>query len=310
MFNNHYGLESAVLEGRKTQTRRVDKRSLCLDDAVRCGHKYFRVRGKFLECHTAEDFTDCFIQFRMPYEIGEVVAIKQSYKDILATHSDVCEALHEEIALIDEGNYDYGGVPCDNKRIEDEAGYKNKMFVKNDLMSYQIKVTNIRVERLQSISDNECFSEGIQLAKEVADIHNITAPFGGFCTPFSWNAYQTPQEAFAALIDEISGKGTWKFNPYVWVIEFELVKGGWEMSWITVNYDGEERCHHNKPRRGENMSWISVYNGTCSDAPIMWGGAPLKRGAVYKRLGIYLTWKDDPVEFKSKDYELYSKTIK
>ena len=35
---------------------------------------------------------------------------------------------------------------------------------------------------------------------------------------------KTPHEAYAALIDKISGKGTWERNPYVFVYDFELVK--------------------------------------------------------------------------------------
>ena len=38
------------------------------------------------------------------------------------------------------------------------------------------------------------------------------------------NGFDTPREAFAALIDKVSGKGTWESNPYVWVYEFELMK--------------------------------------------------------------------------------------
>ena len=36
--------------------------------------------------------------------------------------------------------------------------------------------------------------------------------------------YPTPREAFAHLIDEVSGKGTWDSNPWVWVYDFELFK--------------------------------------------------------------------------------------
>ena len=38
------------------------------------------------------------------------------------------------------------------------------------------------------------------------------------------NGFDTPREAFAALIDKVSGKGTWESNPYVWAYEFELMK--------------------------------------------------------------------------------------
>ena len=38
--------------------------------------------------------------------------------------------------------------------------------------------------------------------------------------------YYTPKEAYSELLDRIEGKGTWKSNPYVFVYEFELLKGG------------------------------------------------------------------------------------
>jgi hypothetical protein len=41
---------------------------------------------------------------------------------------------------------------------------------------------------------------------------------------FKRDNYLTPRQAFAALIDKVSGKGTWESNPYVFVYEFELEK--------------------------------------------------------------------------------------
>lgn len=37
------------------------------------------------------------------------------------------------------------------------------------------------------------------------------------------DGFDTPREAFAALIDKVSGKGTWESNPYVFVYEFKLI---------------------------------------------------------------------------------------
>lgn len=36
--------------------------------------------------------------------------------------------------------------------------------------------------------------------------------------------YITPREAFAALIDKVSGRGTWDSNPWVFAYTYELVK--------------------------------------------------------------------------------------
>ena len=88
-------------------------------------------------------------------------------------------------------------------------------------MPHQIQITGICIQRLQEISDESCLREGVRYEKELA----TSRPYG--CS----NAYgafvelgSTPREAFAALIDKVSGRGTWESNPYVVAYGFELVK--------------------------------------------------------------------------------------
>ena len=103
--------------------------------------------------------------------------------------------------------------------FEPIPGVHNKMFVKAEYMPHQIRITNVRVERLQDISDEDCLREGI-----LEDCPNVQYSFPteiGYCGQYPFN---TPREAFAALIDKVSGKGTWASNPWVFVYEFELVK--------------------------------------------------------------------------------------
>ena len=93
-------------------------------------------------------------------------------------------------------------------------------------MPHQIRITGIRCERLQNISDEECLREGVEVS---ATDNRVDFPFA---ISFNYylesnekeHRYVTPREAFAFLIDEISGRGTWQSNPYVWVYEFELIK--------------------------------------------------------------------------------------
>lgn len=102
--------------------------------------------------------------------------------------------------------------------IEYDKGCSNKMFVKADLMPHHIRITHIRVERLQDISKEDCLKEGIWRGDNVGLegttywYHNLTN-----------SSFRTPQEAYASLIDRISGKGTWESNPYVFVFDFELI---------------------------------------------------------------------------------------
>ena len=98
------------------------------------------------------------------------------------------------------------------------AGWSNKEFVRADLMPHRIRITGIKCERLQDISEEDCMKEGI-LGDVEYDKYEVYGLFGN-----SDDGFDTPREAFASLIDKVSGRGTWKRNPWVVAYEFELVK--------------------------------------------------------------------------------------
>ena len=136
---------------------------------------------------------------------GEIVAVAQSYRD--------CGGVNEEgIPMWEIISSKVGGT---------NAGWSNKMFVRAELMPHQIRITNVRVERLQDISDEDCLKEGIIKGQcGSADTHFMDA----YYVPNDIQPYCTPQDAYEILIDKVSGKGTWERNPYVFVYDFELVK--------------------------------------------------------------------------------------
>ena len=81
-------------------------------------------------------------------------------------------------------------------------------------MLHHIRITDVRVELLLIITDEDCMREGIVRTQ------------GGYGIAFdgNYNVFaETHREAFASLIDAISGKGTWERNPLVYVYEFELI---------------------------------------------------------------------------------------
>lgn len=206
MFNDRYGLTYSVLEGRKTMTRRIIKAPkmingqdtngfiVCQDIATH------EVTGIYARCYDGGTIEDAEILPK--YEIGEVVAIAQSYKDA---------GIKPEYIVA----YEKYGTPV---TAIQSPGWTNKMFTRADIMPHQIRITGIRIERLQDISDEDCLREGIRYIPEI-DIYYFerTDREEGFY-------FNTPREAFAALIDKVSGRGTWDRNPYVVVYEFELVK--------------------------------------------------------------------------------------
>ena len=197
MFNDRYGLTQAVIEGRKTMTRRLINLNSTSDVQVRIFAGYVQIIGRS---------GNVCVEKKLSYKVGEIVAVAQRYEDV------------EELSyfLRDPFSETY----FEEVNIGDEPGYRNKMFVKSELMPHQIRITGIRCVRLQDISDEDCMKEGIR-----EDSFPIENPYYfGDAKEGGLVHFGTPREAFASLIDKVSGRGTWERNPWVVVCEFELVK--------------------------------------------------------------------------------------
>ncbi|HBS1879085.1 TPA: hypothetical protein MAC74_000767 [Klebsiella pneumoniae] len=80
-----------------------------------------------------------------------------------------------------------------------------------------LEITNVRVERLNSMHDVDAMREGIQ--------NLTTCSHSDFGIPGVVNA-QLPVRAFQLLWESIYGTDSWHANPWVWVIEFKRVEGG------------------------------------------------------------------------------------
>ncbi len=200
MFNDQYGLTEAVLDGRKTQTRRIAYEKP-FKHIRSCG---FITEGKDKGKLAINDGNE--IVAKSTYKIGELVAIAQRYID-LANNDEfyrLC-GIH--------------GMPLEC--IKYEKGCYNKMFVKADLMPHRIRITNIRVERLQYISEDDCMKEGILCChmEWYYDTYSFDATNDSKRKKW-W--YRTPIEAYKMLSCKLHLH--WDSNPLVFVYDFELVK--------------------------------------------------------------------------------------
>lgn len=198
MFNDRYGLTKAVLEGRKTQTRKIaytQNGFIVFDD------EDFQLK-KLDNGRTLLTLRDNRLKAAR-YKLGETIAIAQKYDDLVKDDEfyRLC-GIH--------------GMPLEC--IKYEKGCTNKMFVRADLMPHHIRITRIRAERLQDISDEDCLQEGIW-KHGIWNCYDIIKRGEKYYDP-----YPDPREAYSVLIDRISGKGTWDSNPYVFVYDFELIR--------------------------------------------------------------------------------------
>ena len=188
MFNDKYCLTLSVLNRTKTMIR------LLLRDNVPLGNWEETVK-------------------HLPYKVGDIIAIAQPYKDIIE-----CLPMYSN-AILDEV-----GMP----RKEYKLGWTNKMFVKADLMPHHIRITDIKIGRLQDISKEDCLKEGIIFIEPLSIIGEDAYFFAvkrkvGRMYDNILKFFPSPQRAYADLIDKISGRGTWKRNPWVVAYSFELV---------------------------------------------------------------------------------------
>lgn len=196
MFDDNHGLERGTLARIKNMTRRVSK-ELNAPDVVSISEWGIDDKGRATVAVTKSDGS--VVDVYPAYQPGEVVAVAQSYKDAGISF-----------------------IPCPDPQwgcTRDMSGYNNKMFVRADLMPHQIRITNVKYERLQDISDEDCLMEGIIEYAPCSECGSDLYSFDG-----AIGAYYSPREAFAALIDKISGKGTWEKNPWVFAYSFELIK--------------------------------------------------------------------------------------
>ena len=179
MFSDKYCLTLAVLYGIKTMTRRLLKEGTPL--------------GNW------EETAKC-----LPYKVGDIVAIAQPYKDIIESMAE-----YSDIIINVDGSINR----------EYKAGWTNKMFVKANLLPHHIRITDVNVERLQSISDEDILREGVWQFYDNKNLFYVSKNIG--YAPDV--AFLSAREAFWYLIDNISDKGTWESNPWVVAYSFELV---------------------------------------------------------------------------------------
>lgn len=93
------------------------------------------------------------------------------------------------------------------------------MFVKASLMPHHIRITDVKVERLQDISEEDILREGVWQFYDNKNLFYVSKNIG--YAPDV--AFPSARKAFAYLIDMVSGKGVWESNPWVFAYSFELV---------------------------------------------------------------------------------------
>lgn len=194
-------LTRAVLEGLKTKTRRLIKVPDTWHGIHVCGVGPDTYKQSLVlydaDGASIEDPKTRLCGLIMPrYLVGEIVAVAQCYEEALSPLDWVNQLIYK-----------------------DEPGWKNKMYVRADLMPHQIQINGYHVERLQDISDEDCLKEGIIEYAPCCECGSELYSFDG-----ADDVWYTPREAFAALIKKMHGRKVWDDNPWTFAYDFTRIK--------------------------------------------------------------------------------------
>ncbi|WP_372986982.1 hypothetical protein [Marinobacter sp.] len=200
----------AILEGRKTQTRRVAT-NVYYDSQ-------YRAKWKAVCKHTevSIDTPGAMLGDVCPYgQPGDRLWVRETWAD--ASYDDglcICYRADKERKDV-TSNFaaTFGRLKYANWAPDLESGaegrWKPSIHMPRWASRITLEITNVRVERLQDISEADAKAEGVIGEKEAAG------------AGLAW--YDKPRRAFQFLWQSINGPDSWEANPWVWVIEFKRI---------------------------------------------------------------------------------------
>lgn len=203
----------AILAGKKTQTRRIVKHHLD-DRGVRTFNKPFEDwHGREVKCPYGNIGDRLWVRERFyPYDWTEEGGIRKDESGFLY-YSDTCDprpfGMEDETCV-----HEFG----DNKK--DWPSWKPSIHMPRTACRINIEITNIRVERLQDISNDDAKSEGAKDHLNSSDLNLMSGIDKDYKLPSPFGEHQF---GFMALWCKINGVESWIENPFVWVIQFKRI---------------------------------------------------------------------------------------
>ena len=192
----------AILDGRKTCTRRIVK-GFIPNDAV-WGYTAFTPK-RCISCRGtfADGYGEKF--FKLPYQPGDILYVRETIWQKVRCYLDVNRETQGVFC------HEYRYVATDKDDIADVTKWKPSIHMPKEAARIWLKVTDVRVERLQEITETQAQSEGCN-----------SGLLTGACTARGqfedlWNS--------TIKKSDLDYYG-WSANPWVWVIEFERCETG------------------------------------------------------------------------------------
>ena len=213
----------AILEGRKTQTRRIVKPRP--DNWIRpfpdeAPEPYWNVGGFRLR-------SDATNPLRPKHPVGSEMWVRETHSVVALFcdhHEDhTSSAYRIEYRAGGERHIDYDGPRGGDTKYaqaynRQRGEWRPSIFMHRWASRITLEVTEVRVQRLQHISEEDAMAEGCVRVREGCYV------FRGTRSDLAGLGQGSAVMAYACLWDEINGADSWNANPWVWVYTFERVR--------------------------------------------------------------------------------------
>jgi hypothetical protein len=182
----------AILDLLKTHTRRVIKTDFPIESIRHVTENIWEVK------HINDDIYHTSL-IKSPYQSGQRLWVRETFYE---TPLGIYYRATEE-------------KPEDGK-------WKPSIFMPRQSSRIDLLVKNVRVERLQDISEEDAIAEGFKTTFDKNNPVKMTVTNGeNFLKMYP---LMTARDGFKNIWQDINGNESWDNNPWVWVIEFERVK--------------------------------------------------------------------------------------
>lgn len=191
----------AILEGRKTQTRRIIKpqpKEGIITTAFDFKKGFYASKIKIEENPDRFEITKLF---KPKYQTGDILWVRESFaKPPIYAFG---------VKYIYKAGFN-----------ESICGWKPSIHMPKEAARIFLEVTNVRVERLRDISEDDAIAEGVEIIDYAESIFPVFRKYN--LKEKKGTLY--PRLSFRTLWEKINGQDSWESNPWVWVYEFKVVE--------------------------------------------------------------------------------------
>lgn len=230
IFNSE--MVRAVLEGRKTQTRRIMKvqpesnqlgllRITASTNRTDTG-KYHWAESNATGNHVRSKLFAC------PYgAVGDRLWVRETWSEDFANYypnDRVWYAADDDRRLDIEVVKGVRGIFSPESNVHVPFRWHPSIYMPRWASCITLEITGVRVERLQDISESDAVAEGIEplpLEPDMPQFYHEYFPIG---IKNGLRCNMSAAGSFSGLWEAIYGKESWQANPWVWVIEFKRVE--------------------------------------------------------------------------------------